>query len=64
MTNSSYRQIVDFVGYLISYRFSLDGLMKKLKLWKAGMEEKGLRVNMEKTKVMVSGANLQTLKDS
>ena len=28
------------------------------------MEAKGLRVNMGKTKIMVSGVNLQTLKDS
>ncbi len=29
-------------------------LIVKIKLWKTGMEEKGLRVNMGKTKVMVS----------
>ena len=36
----------------------------KLRSWKAGMESKGLRVNMQKTKVMISGGNLYTLKDS
>ena len=29
-----------------------------------GMESKGLRVNMKKTKIMISGLNLGTLKDS
>src|SRR5258706_15002376 len=29
-------------------------LIVKIKLWKTGMEEKGLRVNMGKTKLMVS----------
>jgi hypothetical protein len=41
---------------------SLEDLLGKLKSWKAGMEAKGLRVNMGKTKVMVSGLNLHTLK--
>ena len=38
--------------------------MHKMRSWKAGMEWKGLRLNMQKTKVMISGANLYTLKDS
>ena len=36
----------------------------KLKLWKSEVEAKGLRVNMEKTKVMFSGSNLHSLKDA
>ena len=32
----------------------MDELTVKLKEWKEGMESKGLRVNMGKTKVMVS----------
>ena len=36
----------------------------KLKTWKAEMERKGLRVNMGKTKIMVSGPNLDLLKKS
>ena len=36
----------------------------KLNKWKTEIEAKGLRVNMEKTKIMASGVNLQTLKDS
>ena len=41
-----------------------EGLKMKLNKWKTEMEAKGLRVNMEKTKIMVSGFNLQTLKHS
>ena len=41
-----------------------EGLKLKLNKWKTEMEAKGLRVNMGKTKIMVSGVNLQTLKDS
>ena len=36
----------------------------KLKVWKANMEEKGLRVNMKKTKILVSGLGLEQLQDS
>ena len=36
----------------------------KLNKWKTEMEAKGLRVNMGKTKIMVSRVNLQMLKDS
>ena len=31
---------------------SEEGLLDKLRKWKVGMEEKGLRVNMNKTKVI------------
>ena len=40
-----------------------EGLKMKLNKWKTEMEAKGLRVNIGKTKIMVSGVNLQTLKD-
>ena len=43
---------------------SLDECIAKLKAWKAGMEEKGLRVNMKKTKFMVTGPGLDLLRDS
>ena len=39
-------------------------LFLRLKQWKNGMESKGLRVNMKKTKIMISGSNFGTLKDS
>ena len=41
-----------------------EGLKMKLNKWETETEAKGLRVNMGKTKIMVSGVNLQTLKDS
>ena len=39
-------------------------LKMKLNKWKTEMGAKGLRVNMGKTKIMVSGVNFQMLKDS
>ena len=42
---------------------SMEELLVKLKTWKAEMERKGLRVNMGKTKIMVSGPNLDLLKN-
>ena len=39
-------------------------LLAKLRLWKSEMEAKGLRVNMDKTKIMMSGPNLNSLRDS
>ena len=41
-----------------------DLLMEKLKLWKYNMENKGLRVNMGKTKVMICRKGLDTIKPS
>ena len=41
---------------------SMEELLVKLKTWKAEMKRKGLRVNMGKTKIMVSGPNLDLLK--
>ena len=41
---------------------TLDLLMEKLKLWKNNMENKGLRVNMGETKVMICGKVLDTIK--
>ena len=41
-----------------------EGLKMKLNKWKTEMDAKGLRVNMGKTKIMVSGVHIQTLKDS
>ena len=43
---------------------SLDECIAKLKNWKDGMESKGLRVNMRKTKLMISGHGLDLLRDS
>ena len=43
---------------------TLDMLMEKLKSWKDNMENKGLCVNMGKTKVMICGNGLDTIKSS
>ena len=43
---------------------TLDLLMKKLKLWKDNMENKGLRVNMGKAKMMICRKGLDTIKPS
>ena len=43
---------------------SLEECVAKLKVWKRGMESKGLRVNMAKTKFMVSGLGLDVLTES
>ena len=43
---------------------SREVLCEKLQLWKNEMEGKGLRVNMGKTKVMVSGRDMDVLKKS
>ena len=43
---------------------SLEECIARLKVWKEGMEGKGLRVNMKKTKLVVSGPGLDLLRDS
>ena len=43
---------------------SMDELLVKLRTWRSEMEKKGLRVNMGKTKLMVSGSNFDVLKKS
>ena len=49
---------------LVIVERSLEACIEKLKGWKAGLEQKGLSVNMAKTKFMVSGVGLDTLSDS
>ena len=43
---------------------SLDELLHKLATWKQKLETKGLRINMGKTKIMISGPDLNNLVDS
>ena len=43
---------------------SKEELLSRLGNWKKELEAKGLRVNLAKTKIMVSGPNLNALKDS
>ena len=40
---------------------TLDELCQKLKMWKTNLENKDLRVNMNKTKVMISGPHMNSL---
>ena len=40
---------------------TFEGLMTKMSVWKNDLELKGLKVNMGKTKVMISGRDLHTL---
>ena len=42
----------------------MEELLVKVQTWKTEMEKKGLRVNMEKTKIMESGINLDVWKKS
>ena len=42
----------------------MDELLVKLRTWRSEIEKKGLRVNMGKTKLMVSGLNLDVLRKS
>ena len=43
---------------------SLADLQRTFDAWKSGMEDKGLRVNVGKTKLMVTGPNLNPIHDS
>ena len=43
---------------------TIDELLSKLGSWKTNLEAKGLRVNMGKTKIMVCGKDLRSIKDS
>ena len=43
---------------------TLDDLLVKLKSWKTNLETKGLKVNVVKTKLMISGKKLNPLVDS
>ena len=43
---------------------AFEGLMTKMAVWKNGLESKGLKVNMRKTKVMISGRDLHALQTS
>ena len=53
-----------YVDDLVIIAGTMYELLYKLDLWKKHLEAKGLRVNMEKTKIMICGKNLHSLKDS
>ena len=60
---TGFQQLLYVDGLLISIK-SVKELFVKLKTWKSEMEKKGLQVNIEKTKIMMSGINLDMLKTS
>ncbi|XP_052284936.1 uncharacterized protein LOC127881237 [Dreissena polymorpha] len=43
---------------------SLEECLSRLKGWKYGMDSKGLRVNMKKTKLLITGPGLNLLRDA
>ena len=43
---------------------TMNELLSKLGNWKKHLEAKGLRANMGKTTIMISGKNLHSLRDS
>ena len=49
---------------LVMIADSMDECVSRLKIWKESMEEKGLRENAKKTKVMICGEGLDTLRKS
>ena len=56
-----------FENTIVSHPFQsyeYKDLSARLGDWKSKFDEKGLRVNVDKTKVMISGRNLNTLKKS
>ena len=53
-----------YANDLVVMADSLEDCIAKLKAWKEGMERKGLRVNMKKTKLVVSGPGPDLLRDS
>ena len=50
-----------YVYDLVIIAESVEELCQKLTSWKVNLENKGLRVNMEKTIVMLSGQNMKYL---
>ena len=53
-----------FADGLVIVATSLEQCAARVKAWKEGLESKGLRVNMGKTKCMASGIDLDVLHDS
>ena len=53
-----------FADDLVIIATSLEECVERVKAWKEGLESKGLRVNMEKTKFMASGVGLDVLRGS
>ena len=54
----------DSADNLITIAESLEECVRRLLTWKEAMEEKGLRVNAGKTKIMICGTRLDLLQSS
>ena len=61
---TSYSWELSYADDLVLLADTMDELLSKLGNWKKHLEAKGLRVNMGKTKIMISGKNLHSLRDS
>ena len=53
-----------YADHLVILAETFEGLMTKMAVWKNVLESKGLKVNMGKAKVMISGRDLHTLQTS
>ena len=53
-----------FADDLVIIATSLEECIERIEAWKAGLESKGLRVNMSKTMCMASGRNHDVLRDT
>ena len=49
-----------YVDDLVILAETFEDLMIKMTVWESGLESKGLKVNMGKTKVMILGRDLHT----
>ena len=58
------RETVNIDEMLVILAETFEGLLTKMAVSKNGLESKGLKVNMGKTKVMISGRDLHTLQTS
>ena len=54
----------NLVDDLVIVAESLDELTERLKLWKENMESKRLRVNMPKTKCLVSDGSIKSIRET
>ena len=53
-----------YADELVIMADTLDECIARLRIWKTGMESKGLQVNKKKTNFLISGTGLDLLKDS
>jgi len=54
-TSALYKSFTYLLTYLVVIAETEEDLIKRLNEWKNNVENRGMRVNMNKTKVMISG---------